>query len=152
MFKEVFVRKKKNIRAHSRPNKPNQTQWTTNSPLSLVFYSAYVISHIYSLFHYFLSISLCPLFLLFYYFLVSSYSMFILNKFWFKNFLSVSICPPFNYNMKINSKYSETSYWYYIGRIDAKENYLTDLEMVEKKLLRNGVVSPSFGAHLWMWS
>ena len=35
-------------------------------------------------------------------------------------------------NMKINSKNSETSYWYYIGRIDAKDNFLGDLDMVEK--------------------
>ena len=35
-------------------------------------------------------------------------------------------------NMKINSKNSETSYWYYIGRIDAKDIYLA--AKVEKKV------------------
>jgi hypothetical protein len=50
--------------------------------------------------------------------------------------------------MKINSINSETLHRYYIGRIDVKDNFWADLDKVEKNLVRNGSVFPSFGARL----
>ena len=49
--------------------------------------------------------------------------------------------------MKMKSKTCETSYSYYIGRMGTLLNFWGDFEKVEKNLVRNGAVYPSFGAH-----
>ena len=71
-----------------------------------------------------------------------------ISNMFYNGFQLKAIFFHFFNNMKINSKNSETSIGHYIDVIGVYKKYLAHFDKVEKNLITNGAVLPSFGAHL----